>query len=69
MSERGSFKHTQRSYKQPHLLQLVFWRVKEAFRQVKDVKSTVIGYTRGLSENSTYKNVYTDKTGHAGQYS
>jgi peptide methionine sulfoxide reductase MsrA len=29
-----------------------FWRVEEAFCQVKDVKST-------------YKNVYTDKTGHA----
>jgi peptide-methionine (S)-S-oxide reductase len=42
-----------------------FWGVEEAFRQVKGVKSTMVGYTGGWFENPTYKDVCTHNTGYA----
>jgi peptide-methionine (S)-S-oxide reductase len=36
-----------------------------AFRQVKGVKSTMVGYTGGKTPNPTYEQVSTDRTGHA----
>lgn len=42
-----------------------FWGVEAAFRQVKGVLSTAVGYTGGTTENPTYRDVCTDKTGHA----
>jgi len=42
-----------------------FWGVEEAFRQVKGIKSTMVGYTGGWFENPTYKDVCTHNTGHA----
>lgn len=42
-----------------------FWGVEEAFRQVKGVKSTLVGYTGGHTQNPTYKEVCSDHTGHA----
>lgn len=42
-----------------------FWGVEEAFRQVKGVKSTAVGYTGGQFENPTYKDVCRHTTGHA----
>ena len=42
-----------------------FWGVEEAFRQIKGVNSTMVGYTGGRLENPTYHDVCTDETGHA----
>ena len=42
-----------------------FWHVEATFRKVKGVVSTRVGYTGGKLENPTYKDVCTDRTGHA----
>lgn len=42
-----------------------FWGVEEAFRQIKGVKSTAVGYTGGTFKNPSYEDVCSDVTGHA----
>jgi peptide-methionine (S)-S-oxide reductase len=42
-----------------------FWGVEHAFRQVKGVEDAAVGYMGGTLDNPTYKDVCTDKTGHA----
>jgi peptide-methionine (S)-S-oxide reductase len=42
-----------------------FWGVEAAFRQLEGVVSTSVGYTGGRLENPTYKDICTDRTGHA----
>ena len=42
-----------------------FWGVEAAFRQVQGVKSTTVGYSGGSLDNPSYKDVCTDRTGHA----
>ena len=42
-----------------------FWGVEAAFRQVKGVVSTSVGFTGGSFKNPTYKDVCSGKTGQA----
>lgn len=42
-----------------------FWGVEEAFRCIKGVKSTLVGYTGGHTKDPDYKKVCSGSTGHA----
>lgn len=42
-----------------------FWGVEDAFRQVKGVTSTMVGYSGGSKVNPSYKDVCSGTTGHA----
>ena len=41
-----------------------FWGVEQAFRQIKGVVDTEVGYSGGEFENPTYRDVCSGKTGH-----
>ena len=42
-----------------------FWGVEEAFRELKGVKETIVGYSGGNMKNPGYGDVCSGKTGHA----
>jgi peptide-methionine (S)-S-oxide reductase len=42
-----------------------FWGVEAAFRQLPQVSATRVGYAGGTMPNPTYRDVCTDRTGHA----
>ncbi|MDP9070181.1 MAG: peptide-methionine (S)-S-oxide reductase MsrA [Actinomycetota bacterium] len=42
-----------------------FWGVEATFRQVEGVTATAVGYAGGRTENPTYREVCSHRTGHA----
>jgi peptide-methionine (S)-S-oxide reductase len=42
-----------------------FWGVEESFRVLDGVIDTMVGYEGGITENPSYREVCTDRTGHA----
>ncbi len=42
-----------------------FWQVEAEFRQTEGVLATEVGYSGGETEDPTYQEVCTDRTGHA----
>jgi len=42
-----------------------FWGVEARYQKVNGVVKTTVGYMGGTTKNPTYKQVCTDKTGHA----
>jgi peptide-methionine (S)-S-oxide reductase len=42
-----------------------FWGVQSSFDQLKGVVGTTVGYSGGHTKDPTYKEVCTDRTGHA----
>ena len=42
-----------------------FWGAQKFFSLVRGVTFTEVGFANGFTENPTYKEVYTDKTGYA----
>ncbi len=42
-----------------------FWGVESAFRQIPGVTDVKVGYAGGTLENPTYRDVCSDRTGHA----
>ena len=42
-----------------------FWGTEHFFKQIEGVVETEVGFANGHTENPSYKEVYTDETGHA----
>lgn len=42
-----------------------FWGTEHFFKQIEGVLETEVGFANGHTEDPSYKEVYTDKTGHA----
>jgi len=52
-------------FKEIYLAGGCFWGTEHYFKQIDGVVDTEVGYANGTTENPTYKEVCTDKTGFA----
>lgn len=42
-----------------------FWGIQKYFDQFKGIKNTIVGYANGKTDNPTYEEVKTEKSGHS----
>jgi peptide methionine sulfoxide reductase msrA/msrB len=64
-AKKSQDKPGNQDYEQATFAAGCFWGIQAAFDKVPGVKSTMVGYTGGKTENPTYMQVCSDKTGHA----
>jgi peptide methionine sulfoxide reductase msrA/msrB len=62
---RGGPVDSEKKYEYATFAAGCFWGVEYAFQTVKGVIETSVGYTGGTTENPTYRQVCSDRTGHA----
>ena len=64
-SEEAFFENPGKGFEKATFAAGCFWGIEEAFRQVKGVVSTAVGYSGGHFERPSYEQVCTLNTGHA----
>ncbi len=64
-TQKSQYRPENQDYEKATFAAGCFWGIQAAYETVPGVKSTLVGYTGGKTENPTYRQVCSDKTGHA----